>query len=151
MAIRNFALLTGVLLLALGICGFVPGFVSPAATEPTELVIDAGYGYLFGLIPTNLLFNITRAAIGIVGILSARTPRSAWYFAVGLAIFYSILAGLGFLPFAGTMFGLMPIFGNNILLHAGTAFLAGYFAFVRKSPEVSVGGTPDRQYSNAAR
>jgi hypothetical protein len=41
-----------------------------------------------------------------------------------------LLAILGLIPATNTMFGLVPIYGNDVWLHAGTALIAAYFGFV---------------------
>ncbi|MBE9181202.1 DUF4383 domain-containing protein [Oculatella sp. LEGE 06141] len=151
MATRNFALIIGIVFVAIGISGFVPGLVTPAPMEPNSLVVDTGYGYLMGLFPINIFHNIVHLTVGALGIISSRTPRNAWYYAVGLMLFYSLLAAMGFLPVLGTSMGLIPIFGHDIWLHAGTAFLAGYFAFVRPSPEVGMDGPTRQQMPGGAR
>ena len=38
----------------------------------------------------------------------------------------------GPIPFTGTTFGLVPIDGNDIWLHAGLAVVTAYFGFVTK-------------------
>jgi hypothetical protein len=54
-----------------------------------------------------------------------------------------LLAVLGLIPGANTMFGLIPIFGNNVWFHGVTAAIAAYFGFVEPvSPqEVNEAGT----------
>jgi hypothetical protein len=50
-------------------------------------------------------------------------------FARGLTVVYGILAVMGLIPALNTMFGLAPIFGHDIWLHAGTALIAAYFGW----------------------
>ncbi len=50
-------------------------------------------------------------------------------FARGLAILYAVLAVMGLIPGLNTMFGLAPLHGNDIWLHAGTALIAAYFGW----------------------
>jgi hypothetical protein len=58
----------------------------------------------------------------------------ARFFGKGLAVFYGLLAILGLIPATNTMFGLVPIYGNDVWLHAGTALIAAYFGFVARNP-----------------
>lgn len=51
------------------------------------------------------------------------------------AIVYAAGAILGLLPFTNTLFGITPLFGNNIWLDAFTAAIAFYYGFV-KSAEI---------------
>jgi len=57
------------------------------------------------------------------------------FFGRGLAIFYGLLAILGLIPATNTMFGLVPIYGNDVWLHAGTALIAAYFGFVARDAD----------------
>lgn len=47
------------------------------------------------------------------------------------AILYGAAVILGLLPFTNTLFGLTPLFGNNIWLNAITAAIAFYYGFVK--------------------
>lgn len=130
MLIRSFALVSGVFVLLTGILGFIPGFIElPPATAPS-LVIDSGYGYLFGLFPTNVLFNILRIAIGVVGIVAYRNLDTSRYFARFVAASYGVFALMGAFPALNTFFGFLPIFGNDVWFHAVTAVAAAAFGFV---------------------
>jgi hypothetical protein len=41
---------------------------------------------------------------------------------------------LGLIPATSTTFGLVPIYGNDVWLHAGLAVVAAYFGFIHKRP-----------------
>lgn len=43
-----------------------------------------------------------------------------------IAILFAVLAVMGLFPRLDTLFGLMPLHGHDIWLHAGTAALAAY-------------------------
>lgn len=134
MAGRNFALYSGIFFVAIGILGFIPGIVSAAPTQPDpDLLINTGYGYLFGLFPTNLVHNLVHLAVGFWGITSARDSKSALFYCQAFAILYSVIAVMGIIPVASTTFGLMPIFGGNVLLNLATALIAFYYGFVKLS------------------
>ena len=51
-------------------------------------------------------------------------------FARGLTVVYGVLAVMGLIPVLNTTFGLIPIFGHDVWLHAGTAILAAYFGWM---------------------
>ncbi len=139
MSARNFALFSGIFFIAIGILGFVPGIVTAAPTQPDpELLVNTGYGYLFGLFPTNLVHNLVHLAVGLWGITSSRETKSAVFYCQGFAILYSLITVMGLLPVAGTTFGLMPIFGGNVLLNLAATFMAAYYGFV-KLPGAEVG------------
>lgn len=128
MATRYFALAVGIVYLLVGIMGFIPGVVQQQAGAP-DLAIETGYGYLLGLFPVNVLHNIVHLAIGAWGLASYRSFNGSRVFARGLAIFYGLLAIMGLIPGLNTTFGLIPIFGNDVWLHALTALIAAYFGF----------------------
>jgi hypothetical protein len=130
---RTFALVIGIAFLGAGILGFVPGMVHAPHPGAPGLRVDEGYGYLLGLFPVNVLHNIVHLLVGIAGIAAYRTLPGAIRFSRGLAIFYGLLAVMGLLPVLGTTFGLIPIFGHDVWLHAVTAAAAAYFGWVEHS------------------
>jgi Domain of unknown function (DUF4383) len=73
--------------------------------------------------------------VGIWGLVSYGNYIRARNYGRGLAIFYGVLAVMGLFPVLNTVFGLIPIFGNNIWLHAITALIAAYFGF--KTPSAA--------------
>ncbi|MGH8584872.1 MAG: DUF4383 domain-containing protein [Gammaproteobacteria bacterium] len=89
--------------------------------------MSAGYGYLFGLFPVNVLHNLVHLGIGAWGVASYRKYAAARTFAYGLTIFYGLLAVMGLIPVLNTSFGLIPIFGHDVWLHALFALAASYF------------------------
>ena len=142
MGTRYFALIVGIVYLAVGALGFIPAANPiPAAGGPfphPALGFTSFYGHQLGQFPINLLHNIVHLAVGVAGILSYRSFSGARAFARGLAIFYALLAilGLAFMPgIIKTTFGLIPIYGADVLLHAATAAVAAYFGFAAPAPE----------------
>lgn len=134
MGARYFALISGILYILIGIFGFVPGMVATPGTGGPEVVFNAGYGYLLSTFPINVFHNIVHIAVGIWGLVAYRTYLGSRYYSRGLAIFYGVLTIMGLLPVLNTVFGLMPIFGSDVFLHALTALIAAYFGF--KTPSV---------------
>lgn len=146
--IRNFALAAGIVFLAVGILGFVPGLVQPMQTE-YDMVVDANHGMLFGLFPVNLLHNLVHIAIGIWGIAAYRSLTNSRWFAQGLAVFYAVLAILGLIPATQTLFGLVPLHGHDVWLHALTAVVAAYFGWVAQPETGAPTGLPGQPVSQA--
>ncbi|PSB13437.1 DUF4383 domain-containing protein [filamentous cyanobacterium CCP1] len=152
MGARYFALISGILYIVIGLAGFVPGMVATPGTGGPEVILNEGYGYLLGTFPVNILHNIVHLAVGIWGLISYRSYIGARNYSRGLAIFYGVLAIMGLFPVLNTTFGLIPIFGSNVWLHALTAFIAAFFGFKTPSPselrnyerEVVTGRTRDR-------
>lgn len=144
---RKCALSLGIVFLVLGIAGLIPNFVSlPSATFDSGIPLDAdslyakGFGFLFGLFPTNLLHNLVHLTVGLFGIAASATPGGARLYNKGFAISYALIALMGLLPFANTTFGVMPIFGNNVWFNALTGAIAGYFGFVVDKPVTPADG-----------
>lgn len=130
MSLRKFASIFGIVFLAAGASGFVPG-LSPAHVHP-DLAVTAGSRLALGLFPVNVLHNLVHLAFGAWGLLAARSVSGARAYAKGVAIIYGLLTILGLIPATSTTFGLVPIYGNDIWLHAGLALVAGYFGFVHQ-------------------
>lgn len=136
---RYFALIIGIVYLLVGLLGFLPALRSaPSATTPT-LSVTSGYGFLLGLFAVNILHNIVHLLIGVVGIASYARNDAAINFSRGIAILYALLAVFGFFPGLQTLFGLVPLFGNDIWLHAATALIAAYFGWVAPRQMASTG------------
>lgn len=151
MSERNCALILGVLFTVLGVAGFFPALVSlpspdvagaaPLSTAYGDAYVK-GFGYLFGLFPTNLMHNLIRLSVGLLGMAAAsKTVSGARLYNRFFAISYLLIAIMGLLPFANTTFGVMPIFGNNVWFNALTAAIAGYFGFVVPSKQTETGVT----------
>ncbi|HEY9301563.1 MULTISPECIES: DUF4383 domain-containing protein [unclassified Coleofasciculus] len=141
-SIRYAALILGLLFLSLGLAGFMPGFVTPSENFTSE----PGFGYIFGVFPTNYFHNAIGVLVGVWGIAAFTSLSGAIVFNRIFAILYAAGAILGLLPFANTLFGLTPLFGNNIWLNALTAAIAFYFGFV-KSAEIAMPSSSNAQPS----
>lgn len=132
MSLRTFSLLYGIVFLAVGILGFVPGITTPH--EHPNMTVDAGMGALFGLFPVNFLHNLVHIAFGIWGIAASRGALSSMRgYAKSVAIVYLVLALMGVFPFLNTTFGLIPLYGHDIWLHAVLGAVAAYFGFVHST------------------
>lgn len=129
MTTRSFALAAGILYIGAGLLGFVPGLTRPGHVDAPHLTVSAGYGYLLGLFPVNILHNFVHLGIGAWGLISCRTASTACGFARGLALLYGVLAVMGLFPAFNTTFGFIPLFGHDVWLHAGTALIAAYFGW----------------------
>jgi hypothetical protein len=147
MSERNCALFLGVIFTALGLAGFLPALVVfPSAEVAGVAPLPAsmgdtyvqGFGYLFGLFPTNLMHNLVHLSVGIFGIAASTTLSGARLFNRFFAISYLLIAVMGLVPLARTTFGYMPIFGNNVWLNGLTALMAGYFGFFVPGKEETI-------------
>lgn len=130
---RSFALVYGIVFLAAGIAGFIPGLVHPVAEAPQGSAGMGtphmeGVGLLLGLFPVNAMHNIVHILFGIGGLLAARSARSAWIYACVVAIVYIVLGLMGIASGLQTMFGLVPLWGYDVFLHLALALGALFFA-----------------------
>lgn len=141
---RTFALVYGLVFTLVGLLGFVPGLVSPPVGHP-DLAIDGMHGRLLGLFPVNWLHNLIHLAFGIWGLAASRGWGASRAYARSVAVIYAVLAVMGLIPGLNTTFGLVPIHGNDIWLHALLAAGAAYFGwFVRAPAAVTTHATGTR-------
>jgi hypothetical protein len=128
---RNFSMVLGVVFLIVGIGGFVPGVTQMHVEDDPDLVIEGpGHGYLLGLFHVNVLHNLVHIVFGVLGIVMARAGKARDYCRI-VAVSYGLLTILGLIPFLNlhNTFGLVPIHGNDVWLHALIAIAAAYFGF----------------------
>jgi hypothetical protein len=138
MTSRSFAKVMGILFVAIGVLGFVPAMTSPPPLSAPNLTVEGAYGLLLGLFPVNWLHNLVHLAIGFWGWGASRSTSAARSFGRGLAFLYGGLAVMGLIPVLNTTFGVVPLFGHDVWLHAGTAALAGYFGFSQRTEAVEI-------------
>src|SRR4051812_9883849 len=137
---RNFALILGIIFLAVGILGFVPGINMHHMDDMNGLTVTGpGTGHLLGLFHVNVLHNLVHVLFGVLGIAMSRMGQAVLYCRI-VAIAYGLLAIMGMIPTANTWytFGLVPIEGHDVWLHALIAFAAAAFGwFVNQSLPVA--------------
>jgi hypothetical protein len=114
--------------------GFVPGLVRDVTPEGeplhrTDLIVHAFDGYLLGLFHVNVLHNCAHLLFGILGVTAAGSYRLSLWYARAVAVSYGLLTVMGLIPHLNTMFGLMPLHGHDVWLHAAIAAAAAYFGF----------------------
>lgn len=126
---RSVSVIYGVVFLLVGIAGFVPGLVS-APAEPDAVTVHGMHGLLFGLFPVNWLHNLVHVAFGLWGLgayYGGALPSRTYLRAV--AIVYALLLVFGLVPGLDTLFGLVPLYGHDVWLHALLAVVAGIVGF----------------------
>ena len=125
--LRKVALIFGIVFILVGILGFVtPGGMSMDA--------DPAPGHILGMFGVNLLHNVVHLLIGVWGIVASRSWGGAKSFLQIGGVAYIVLAVLGFV--APTTFGLIPIGGNDIYLHAVLGLIMAGLGFTAK-PEAA--------------
>jgi hypothetical protein len=135
MTLRTVARIFGVLFLLVGIAGFIPGITTPHSHP--DVTVDSFLGLELGLFPVNLLHNLVHIAFGIWALAaSTRAAASRIYFR-SVAIIYAVLAIMGLITAQNlhTTFGLIPLYGNDVWLHALIAVASAYFGFVHRERE----------------
>jgi len=137
---RNFALIYGILFLAAGTAGFVPGTVHPMPPGSPPMAVDQGYGMILGILPVNVLHNAVHLLFGVMGLLAFAGWMAPRLYAQVVAVAYGALVLLGLFPTTFTTFGLIPIFGNDVWLHLILAIPAAYFGFATTSMVVAEQG-----------
>lgn len=126
------ALVFGVVFVLVGLVGFFPAPPPPGAPP---LAVEHGHGLALGIFPINTLHNVVHLLFGVLGIAAARGAimSARGYFQL-VAISYALLTVLGLVPATQTTFGLVPLWGADVWLHAALAALAAYFGFVVRTP-----------------
>jgi hypothetical protein len=129
---RTFALIFGIVFLIVGIGGFIPGLTDHSATPDPGLTMTSGYGHELGLFPINILHNIVHIAFGLWGLVAYKSYGGARTYARSVAIIYAVLTVMGLVPTLNTTFGLIPLYDNDVWLHALLAIVAAYFGFMHR-------------------
>jgi hypothetical protein len=137
MSTRTFALVFGIVFLIVGAGGFLPGVTLMPPHSHPDVTVDSFFGYELGLFPVNVLHSIVHLAFGVWGLLAYKSLSAAKTYARGVAIIYAVLTVAGLVPGLNTLFGLVPLFGNDIWLHALLAVVAAYFGWMHRDPVVT--------------
>lgn len=131
--LKTMALIFGVVFILVGAAGFIPSLVyQPITPHEGTLSMHQGSGNLLGLFPVNLLHNIVHLLFGIIGLAASRSEGGARGYFKFLFVAYALLAILGLIPAAQTLFGLVPLHGNDVWLHLVLALAGLYFGFIHK-------------------
>jgi hypothetical protein len=126
---RNIVRVLGIAFIAIALMGLIPAFIQPAPMATPQLVTTPGYGYLLGLFPVNFWHNIVHLLFGIWGLSASRTVLASQRYGRSLAVIYGVLAVMGLIPYLNTTFGLIPLFGHDVWLHAVIAAAGAYVGF----------------------
>ena len=136
---RSFALVWGILFLLIGASGFIPGLLQPHGPGHPDLAVETLYGDALGLFPVNVIHSGLHILYGLWGLAASRSWSGARTYAKVVAISYGALVILGLIPATNTLFGLVPIFGNDVWLHALLAAPAIYFGFLHRDSDAARG------------
>ncbi len=130
MSTRYFAMILGIFYVIVGVLGLFPPLLQAIPVEEPNVFVDFLKGSLLGIFPVNILHTLVHLGVGIWGIVAYRSFASSRVFARAIAIIFGVLFVMGIIPVLRTAFGLIPLYGSDVVLHLGTALLGGYFGWV---------------------
>jgi hypothetical protein len=108
---QKLAAVFGVVFILIAIAGFIaPGGM---AMQPTDPVTSA---QALGMFPVNLVHNIVHLLFGLWGLAASRSFGGSRSYFTTVGIIYAVLVVCGW--FFPDGFGLVPLGGNDIWLHA---------------------------------
>lgn len=135
---RKFALIGGIVMLAMGLLSLIPAlYLYPQNVELPGLMVQTSYGLFLGIFPMNIFNKVALILFGLAGIGATRAPTtslpksitwSRWVFFV-----MAPLAVLGLFPQTNTLNGYWPLFGAEVWAHGIFAILGAYFGFALTS------------------
>ena len=126
--VQSAALLVGIVFLAVGIMGFVPGIT----THYGDLSF-AGHNSgakLLGIFQTSILQNIIHLLFGLAGIAMARTWEGARTFLIGGGVIYLVLFVYGLFAHGNTSANFVPVNSADNVLHVALGVGMGALGFV---------------------
>ena len=115
--VQSAALLAGIVFVAVGILGFVPGIT----THYGDLSFaghDSG-AKLLGIFQVSILHNIVHLLFGLAGIALARTWEGARTYLIGGGVIYLVLFAYGLLTHGGSGSNFIPVNSADNVLHLG--------------------------------
>jgi hypothetical protein len=133
---RVYALIGGIVMLAVGVLSLIPSLVGTQATLPA-LTLDTSYGLFLNLFPMNIVNKVVLILFGAAGIYASRAsgrslPMSIlWSRVVFVVMGIAAIAGL--FETTDTVYGYWPLFGNEVWAHGIFALLGAYFGFTLTS------------------
>lgn len=115
--LKKAAVITGILFIAAGVLGFVPGLTAD--------------GHLLGIFRVDALHNLVHIASGIVAFFVGRASEDASrrYFQI-FGIVYGVVALLGFFYMNEPLLGLMAHNTADLVLHIAITAASLYLGFV---------------------
>ena len=134
MSTRTFAMIFGIVFLIVGAGGFVPGLTDMHHMSPIDdkVTMTTMFGYELKMFPVNALHSVVHLLFGVWGILAARSLGGARMYFRAVAVIYAVLTVMGLVAGLQTTFGLIPLYGNDVWLHAVLAIVAAYFGWMNR-------------------
>lgn len=149
---RRFALIGGIIMLAMGVLALIPALsVDPVAAGLPLLKVETGYGLFAGLFPMNIFNKVALIVFGLAGIMAANAKGTSLPASIGFSrwVFFVMapLAILGMFEQTNTLFGYWPLFSYEVLAHGVFAVAGAYFGFLltSKVPKSRLAAHPTRE------
>ena len=136
MKTSTFALVFGIAYFAAGLLGLIPAALRSPPPDAPATHFTLLYGYLLGLFPVNVLHSAIHLAIGAWGLAAWRGMAEPHVYARSTALLFGVMAVMGLMPGMSTLFGVLPMHGNDVWLHAGSAAIAAYFGWRATEPHM---------------
>ena len=132
--VQNMARLVGIVFLAVGIAGFIPG-ITTHLYDGLEFAGDDGNAEVLGLFEVSVLHNIVHGLFGLAGLALAATANGARSFLIGGGAIYLLLAAVQLIG-AGDW---LPLAGRpDLWLHLGLGLgMIGLGIALTRSPNPS--------------
>lgn len=113
--VQKAALIVGIVLLLVGILGFVPGVTSNVGQM--QFASEASGSLLLGVFQVSILHNIVHLLYGIAGIALARTMSGAWNYLIWGGAVYLVLWLYGLIIDPDSAANFVPVNSADNWLH----------------------------------
>ena len=113
--VQKAALIVGIVLLVVGILGFVPGVTSNV--DQMQFASDDSGALLLGVFQVSILHNIVHLLYGIAGLALARTISGAWNYLIWGGAIYLVLWLYGLIIDADSVANFVPVNTADNWLH----------------------------------
>jgi len=127
---RGYALLTGIVLGMFGVASLVPGLAHPVPADAPPLMVSDLYGYVLGVFPVNVVETVLYLTFGTLGVAAWHGIVPPGSYARLTAVAFTMLTVMGLAYPANIAFGLAPLYGADVALHAVIAASAAAYGFV---------------------
>jgi hypothetical protein len=90
------------------------------------------HGMLLGIFPISPLHNAVHLLFGLWGLAASRSTGGAVTYFRAVALIYALLTVLGLIASTADLFGMIPLMGNDVYLHAALAVVAAFFGWMNR-------------------
>src|SRR3954470_7990596 len=114
-AVQKAATLVGIVFLAVGVLGFIPGITSNYDTM--SFASHHSEAKLLGLFQVSILHNLVHLLFGVAGLALARTVGGARNYLIGGGVIYLVLFLYGLLVSQNSSANFVPVNTADDILH----------------------------------